>query len=274
MKKCDLHIHSNFSDSDADIESIFKEAAAVGLSCIAITDHDTVDGLVQAKKYSKIYNIELIEAIEMSAEYNETEVHILGYFVDSSNREFKAELAKIKELRRQRLGWMADKLNSLGVEIDKQELFLNIKEAVPTRLHLALQLKKKGKVATLREAFKKYLSPGKPAYQARLRHSVKEAIKFIKGYGGLCFLAHPHIIPNQSWVEEFISFGLDGLESVYPNMPPVKKLLYEGLALKFKILQSGGSDVHGSFKEFIKMGEVTIPYSWVEEMKKRRCIDI
>jgi len=270
MKQCDLHIHSNYSDSDADIESIFKGAKEKGLGCIAITDHDTVEGLAKAHICSKEYDIELIDAIELSAEHQDAEIHILGYFIDINDENLQTELKHIKNLRIERLTWMADQLNSLGVGVDKDELFAGIKIAVPTRLHLALYLQNKGKVTSLRQAFKKYLSPGSPAYRSRFKYSVKEAIKFIHACKGLAFLAHPHVIPNQAWVEEFISLGIDGLEVVYPNMPPVKRSMYENMIIKSGLLKSGGSDVHGSYKEYTRIGEVTIPYSWVEEMKKRR----
>ncbi|MCK4912589.1 MAG: PHP domain-containing protein [Candidatus Omnitrophica bacterium] len=271
-KGCDLHIHSNFSDSDADLETIFKQAKEKGLACIAVTDHDTLEGMKLARTYSKSYGVELIEGLELSAEHKGAEVHILAYFVDSENEELKSELAQIKELRVNRLLWMAEKLNSLGVEVNIEELFSKIKGAIPTRLHLALYLLEKGKVKTLRQAFQKYLSPGKPAYRSRFKYSVEEAIQLIRKFGGLSFIAHPHVIPDQSWIEEFISLGVDGLETIYPTMSPVKRLLYKEMAIKFKKLQSGGSDAHGSYKEFIKIGEVDIPYAWVEDMK--RCLEI
>lgn len=269
MKRCDLHIHSNFSDSDADLETIFKQAKKKGLACIAVTDHDTLDGMNSARTYSKSYDIELIEGLELSAEYKGAEVHILAYFVDSKNGKLKAELAQIRELRRERLLWMGEKLNSLGVEVDVEELFLKIKGAIPTRLHLALYLLEKGKVKTLRQAFGKYLSPGRPAYRARFKYSAEEAIQLIRKFGGLSFIAHPHMIPDQSWVEEFISLGADGLETVYPTMSPAKSSLYKSMTIKFQRLQSGGSDAHGSYKEFVEVGGVSIPYAWVEDMKSR-----
>ncbi len=268
-KRCDLHIHSNFSDSDAGLETIFKQAKEKGLACIAVTDHDTLDGMNSARAYSKSYGIELIEGFELSAEHKEVEVHILAYFVDPENRELKSELAQVKELRRERLLWMGEKLNSLGVEVDVEELFSKIKVAMPTRLHLALYLLEKGKVKTLRQAFTKYLSPGRPAYRGRFKYSVEEAIQLIRKFGGLSFIAHPHAIPDQSWVEEFISLGVDGLETVYPTMSLAKRLLYRDMAIKFQRLQSGGSDAHGSYKEFVEVGEVSIPYTWVEDMKSR-----
>ncbi|MFH1519289.1 MAG: PHP domain-containing protein [Candidatus Omnitrophota bacterium] len=269
MKKCDLHIHSNFSDSDADLESIFQQAQEKGLACIAITDHDTVDGVARARVYSKTYNVELVEALELSAEHNNLEVHILAYFINSDDRRLKSELAHIRDLRRERLIWMGEKLNSLGIKVNTQELFLSIKGAVPTRLHLALYLLKKGKIKTLAQAFNKYLSPGRPAYRARFKYSVKEAIQLIKSFGGLSVLAHPHMISEQSWVEEFITSGIDGLETIYPNMTETLNSRYKNLADKFGLLQSGGSDAHGSYKQFVNIGKVSVPYDWVEEMKRR-----
>jgi len=268
-RRCDLHIHSNFSDSDAEIETIFKQAKEKGLACIAITDHDTLDGISSARIYSKSYDIELIEGLELSAEHEGIEIHVLAYFIDSDNQELKAELAQVKELRRERLLWMGEKLNSLGLGVDTEELFLKLKGAVPTRLHLALYLLEKGKVKTLRQAFEKYLSPGRPAYRGRFKYSVEKAIQLIRKFGGLSFIAHPHIISDQSWVEEFISLGVDGLETVYPTMSFAKSSLYKNMAIKFQRLQSGGSDAHGSYKKFVKVGEVSIAYTWVEDMKRR-----
>ncbi len=268
-KRCDLHIHSNFSDSDADLESIFKQAKEQDLACIAITDHDTVDGLARARLYSKTYNVELVEALELSAEHNNLEVHILAYFINSDDQRLKSELAHIRGLRRERLIWMGEKLNSLGIEVNMNELFLDISGAVPTRLHLALYLLKKGKVKTLAQAFNKYLSPGRPAYRARFKYSVNQAIQFIKGFGGLSILAHPHMIFDQSWVEEFIALGIDGLETIYPNMSQALCSRYKNLANRLGLLQSGGSDAHGSYKKFINIGKVDVSYEWVEEMKRR-----
>lgn len=269
MRKCDLHIHSNFSDSDASVESIFKNAKEKGVDCIAITDHDTIDGLESARTYSKIYDIELVEGIELSVVHKNTEVHILAYFINLDNEKLKKELAYIKNLRKKRIQGMGRKLNSLGVDVDMEELFATIKGATPTRLHLALYLLRKGRVKTLRQAFEKYLSPGRPAYSMQFKRSAKEVISLIKSFEGLSFVAHPHIIFDQSWIEEFISFGVDGLETIYPSMSEVKRSFYKELAVKFELLQSGGSDAHGSYKKFVDIGAVSVPYDWVKEMKVR-----
>ncbi|MFH1319001.1 MAG: PHP domain-containing protein [Candidatus Omnitrophota bacterium] len=273
-KRCDLHIHSKFSDSDADIEDIFRMAASKNVGCIAITDHDTVDGIERARVYSKSYNIELVEAMELSVAKGQEEVHILGYLIDADNEKLKESLAKVKELRRQRLLAMIDALNKTGIKLDKEDVFSRINNNnTPTRLHLALSMVEKGIVSSLVEAFSRYLAVGRPGYVGRFKFSVKEAIDLIKECGGLSFLAHPHAIGNQSWIDEFVSFGLDGLEVVYPRFSEAKKLHYKRLADRLGLLKSGGSDAHGSYKKFTSVGDVTIPYSWVQEMKQRKdCI--
>lgn len=270
MKKCDLHIHSAHSDSDTTIEDIFKAAKEKELSCIAITDHDTVEGMKEAAKFSEIYNIELIEAIELSAQNDNMEVHILGYFIDSKDVKLISALADVKESRRERLILMVEKLNSLGAKVDKEELLLKIGNTIPTRLHLGLHLVQKGVVNSLREAFKRYLSPRSPVYISRFKYSVKEAIALIKDCGGYAFIAHPHFLPEQSWVNEFLLYGADGLEVIYPRLSAEKTAYYSNIADKHGVLKSGGSDAHGSYKEFTRIGGVTIPYLWVEEMKQKR----
>lgn len=266
---CDLHIHSVFSDSDAPLESIFEQAAQKHLKCIAITDHDTVEGIKPARSLSKHYGIQLIEGIELSAQHKDVEVHILGYFIDVDNKTLIRELEIIKALRRERLICMAEALNSLGIAVDTPELLASVSGTIPTRLHLALYLVERKQAVTLREVFSKYLAPGRPAYRARFKHSVQEVIRLIKECKGLAFLAHPHMISPSSWVDEFIGLGLDGLEIAYPSISLVKRSLYENLALKHGLLKSGGSDAHGSYKEFTQIGAIRVPYEWVTQMQAR-----
>src|SRR3989338_2940717 len=156
---CDLHIHSNFSDSDLSLDDIFKQAKAKGLRCIAVTDHDTLSGIKEAHFCSQKYGVELIEAIELSVQQEDTEIHVLGYFIDADNLELSQELEQIKLLRQNRLIEMAEILASLGLNVDPKELMSRIANTIPTRLHLALYLLDKGIVNSLSEAFRKYLSP-------------------------------------------------------------------------------------------------------------------
>lgn len=269
-KKCDFHIHSTFSDSDATIEAIFKAAEEKHLSCISITDHDTIDGLAQAREVSAHYGIELVDGIEISAQKNDVEVHVLGYFIDTQNSAFQETLAQMRKLRRERYFAMANRLHALGIKIDSAKILSNVSDSIPTRLHLGLYLMEKGVVKSLREAFRKYLSPGKPAYIARFKHSVKEAIELIHSASGLAFIAHPQLVPDQEWLKEFAACGVDGIEVIYPKFSETKISLYTSIADKFGLLKCGGSDAHGSYKEYTGVGSVTMPYEWVEEMKKRK----
>ncbi|MFH1772072.1 MAG: PHP domain-containing protein [Candidatus Omnitrophota bacterium] len=266
-KLCDLHIHSVFSDSDMELKEIFEAAKQKGLKCISITDHDTVDGLKEARQLSAHYGIELLDGVEISAQYGDVEVHILGYFTDSYGPGLINALEEIKVYRRQRLLTMARKLASLGVAVDSDELMARIKTAIPTRLHLALYLVEKSKAISISDAFRKYLSPRSPAYSARFKYSVEETIKLIKENGGLAFLAHPHMLKSQYALSEFVSWGLDGIEARYPHFTAQRTAFYEAKAEELGLLKSGGSDAHGSYKEFTEVGTVKVPYLWVEQIK-------
>ncbi|MCD6228231.1 MAG: PHP domain-containing protein [Candidatus Omnitrophica bacterium] len=269
-KKADLHIHSHYSDSDLSIQEIFNQAKEKGINSLAITDHDTTEGTEEAINLSKTYGIEFIEGIELSAEYNNAEIHILGYFIDSANKSLVKALENVKDLRKERLIKMAEKINSLGGKVDIDELISRINEKVATRLHLALYMVKKRQVTSIWEAFRKYLSFGRPAYIARIKFSVKEAITLIKEAGGLAVLAHPHFLPSKEWIAKFRQWGLDGIEVKYPRYTPSMIEQFSQIAEKFELLKSGGSDSHGSYKEFTGVGKVWIPYSWVEKLKNAK----
>lgn len=268
-KKCDLHIHSRFSDSDSTIEDIFIGARTAGLSCVAICDHDTTAGYEQALACSRKYDIEVLPAIEISAQKNDVEIHILGYLFDPQSPVLIDALKRMQETRIERISIMIERLRGLGKKVDKDELFMMLKESIPTRLHLGLYMVRQGIVNTISEAFRKYLSPGKPAYVARFKYTVQDAIKIIKGSGGVSFIAHPYMLADQSWIEEFARAGVDGLEVVYPRLSKDRIALYGRIADSFKLLKSGGSDAHGSYKDYTQIGLVSIPYSWVEAMKDR-----
>jgi len=178
------------------VSQIFKTAKEAGLCCLAITDHDTVSGVEEAQRCSKTYDIESIPSIEISADKDGVEVHVLGYFIDPKNQRLLDSIKNVREHRTNRLIHMADRLNVLGIKVDKEELFDKIGKAMPTRLHLGVYLVEKKIVLNLRQAFKKHLAPGRPAYISRFKYSVKETVDIIRNAGGLPFLAHPHILPN------------------------------------------------------------------------------
>ncbi|MDD4294440.1 MAG: PHP domain-containing protein [Candidatus Omnitrophica bacterium] len=266
---CDLHIHSDLSDSDMPVEEIFKTAVDNKVDCISLTDHDTLDGIDSAFRCSKKYDIEFIPGIEISAQHFDSEIHILGFFIDHLNKKFLDILAEMRVLRIQRLVEMVDKLNELGVAVSKPDFLEFIKGVVPTRLHLAIYLIQRGYTRDMKETFDKYIGVNKPAYSGGFKYSVKEVIAAIRDAGGLSFIAHPHMLTDQRLVEEFIGYGLDGIEVQYRNMPQRLRTVYDKYVFEKKLLRCGGSDAHGSYKKYAAIGSVNIPYDWVQEMKER-----
>jgi len=266
---CDLHIHSIYSDSDQTLEDIFGAAKNSGLRAIAVTDHDTVNGVEPALRLSRDSGVELIPGIELSAEQAGEEVHLLGYFFDHHSPLLVQALSGIRDMRSRRLELMADKLIGLGLDVDKAELFAYIGNAQPTRLHLAMHMVRRNIVHDLRDAFRRFLSPGKPGYVSRFKFNVGEAVRLIRDCGGLVFMAHPHLISSPEQAIAVIACGIDGMELVYPNMPAAKLENFRSLTARRGLLACGGSDAHGSYKEFTKVGGVRVPYEYVQKMKEK-----
>jgi len=265
----DLHIHSLYSDSSLSLENVFQEAKSANLKCISLTDHDTINGIKKAQELSIPYGVELINGIEFSAQRDNREIHLLGYMIDNNSRVLNDVVLESKNIRTERIAKMSLKLDSLGLMVDRNELDSIIKDAVPTRLHLALYMVKKRYSNSIRDAFKRYLSYGKPAYVSRFRYSVKEAVDIIKKSKGIVFLAHPHILPLKEWIHDFVDWGIDGIEVMYPGYSVKVTNGFSEIATRFGLLKSGGSDSHGAYKEFTAIGNVQIPYEWVDKIKEK-----
>jgi len=271
QKTADLHIHSDYSDSTLTCGEIFRIAAANRLGCVSVTDHDTFkfyfDG--KYKHYVEKYSVEIIKGIELSVEFNNQEIHLLGYFSDKEIKpEFLAVLQEVESQRRKRVFAMADKLAYLGIGIDPEEFKAFASNHSLSRLHLGIFLKSKRIVANLKEAFNKYIGLGKPAYISRKHLELKQAIQICKDSGGLTFLAHPVTIKNQDAVTDIIKAGIDGIEAFYPIHRQSMVNRYLGLAKKYNLLVSGGSDAHGTYKDYVQIGKMKVAYSCVEKIKE------
>ena len=267
--KCDLHIHSIYSDSDQSVAAIFRTAKEKKLRAISLTDHDTVEGIPEAAALSREYGVELINGIEFSCQHLDSEVHVLGFFIDDKHKVLRDTLEGLKESRHSRLVEMIAKLKAFGLKIDQDEILAMIDDKIATRLHLGVYLAKKGYAVNLNDSFRQFLAPGKPGYVARFKHTVKDAAALIHDAGGLAFLAHPQLLPQRSWIENFVKDGIDGIEAAYPRLSPRIKQFFSEFVKEHKVLRCGGSDAHGAYKEFTSVGAVDVPYAWVEEMKTR-----
>lgn len=267
MKYADLHIHTKFSDGTLDAGQIVQEAKSSKVSCISITDHDSVEA------YNSLgqLDIEIIPGIELSSNIGDVEVHILGYFIDYKEEWFREKLIALRQVRVERIFQMCEKLNELGIVIKPEEI---LNSAGPSssvgRLHLAKLMAEKGLVSNYREAFYKYIGEGRPAYVSKFKLTPYEAISLILKVKGIPVLAHPYSLTNQKIIPELIRAGLMGIEAIYPEHTPKQRDYYIKLAQENELFVTGGSDYHGYVKPEVKIGTVNIPYSLVEELKNAK----
>ena len=268
--QADLHIHSHFSDSvDSPLE-IMQAAQRYGVQCLAITDHDTVEGIAPCQALAARYGIEVIPGIELSTEVNGKDIHILGYFIDIDSTPLLEGIRQFQETRVTRIQGMIEKLRHLGVnDIDFAEVAsLSCSDSVG-RMHLAMILAQKGWVYDIKDAFEKYIGEDGPAYIPKWKLSPADAIDLIKQAGGAAVLAHPMMTSCDELIPGLVKAGLDGLEVFYPYTPVVAVRFYTQLAEKHHLVTTGGSDSHGSVKPYTHVGKVKIPYEKVEELRQR-----
>lgn len=261
-------MHSNFSDGVDSPEELVGLAAAAGLKTISLTDHDNVDGIDRAMDEGRRKNIEVIPGVEFTTENPRTEIHVLGYFVDHKNPEFLSVLGKIQEDRVKRIFKIVKKLKALKVDIETDDVFAISGKKAPGRPHVARALLKLGAVSTFKEAFNRYLDFRSPAYVPHYKLTPAEAVKLIVKTGGIPVFAHPAISNYDEIIPELIADGLRGLEAYYPGYKPEVTERYLGLAKKYGLLVTGGSDFHGldSGRE-VKLGDLTIPDELVEKLR-------
>ena len=255
----DLHVHSKMSDGTLTPTEVVKLAYEKGLSAIALTDHDTVDGVEEAINAGKEYGVEVIPGVELSAEYKGSDLHILGLKVDIYNEEFARKVAVCRDSRYNRNLKMVEKLNEQGFSITWEEMLKRFGNITITRAHFAKYLIDEGYVASKEEAFSKYLEPGRPCYVSREKVTPKEAIDMILGAGGHPILAHPMLYKMpldrlESVIVMLKDYGLQGIEAVYSLNRPVDDSFLAKLAKRHGLYVTGGSDFHGDIKPHIALG--------------------
>ena len=276
-KYIDLHTHSLKSDGSMTPAEVVQEAKRAGLSAIALSDHDTVDGLEEAIAEGEKIGVEVVPAIECSV-ISKTETHILGYFIDYTNPELQKMLKEVVELRIQRNYVTTQRLNELGFDITLEEVRALAPNNFVGRAHFARVLMDKGYTQSVKEGFDKYMSVGKYAYCEKQRLTAREAVELITECGGLAFLAHPHLtkLPDDELKEfliELKGYGLSGLEGYYTDYTPEMQKKYHNLAKELGLMISGGTDFHAAMKPHISigtgLGNMKIPYSALEDIKKK-----
>ncbi len=267
MRFADLHLHTVFSDGTSTPQELISQSAKIRLAAIAVVDHDTVSGVSPAIEIAKKNNIEVLPGIELTAEYQGCEIHILGYLLDYKNKDLLGKLEILKENRIRRIYKIVDKLKEIGLALEPESVFAIAQKGTVGRLHVARTMVKQGLVGSIFEAFKKYIGDKGPAYILGFRFSPSEAIKLIKDAGGIPVLAHPYTLHNDALIIKFIEYGLMGLEVYYPEHSQGMINFYLNLAKEHNLLITGGSDCHGNAKPEVKIGSVKIPYALVEKLK-------
>lgn len=268
MKFADLHLHTLFSDGTYTPEKLISESARIGLSAIAVVDHDTIDGVGLVQEIAEPKGIEVLSGIELSAEYDGLEIHILGYLVDYKNRVLIEKLAVLRKNRIERAYKIIDKLKDMGIKLEPERVFDLARQGTVGRLHIARAMLEAGLISSTAEAFQKYIGDKCPAYVCNFKFSPDEAIKLIKGVGGIPVLAHPYSLNRDDLMPKFVDCGLMGLEVYYPEHTQGRVNFYLQLAEKYNLLVTGGSDCHGDAKPEIKIGSIKIPYELVEKLKE------
>ncbi|MBP2627688.1 MAG: hypothetical protein H6Q68_2399 [Firmicutes bacterium] len=268
----DLHVHTTASDGRLSPASIIDQAIQAKLSYIAITDHDTVDGLLQLStvQQSLPASLFVIPGIELSTDLPENEVHILGYYIDIFNVELCHQLDLLIVHRHERAKQMIIKLNQLGYSITYLRV-LELAGQVTSigRPHIAKALVEKAYFPTIADVFTTLLDKNGPAYVPHYKLTPKQVIELIKIAGGVPVLAHPGLVGNDNIVLDIIDSGILGLEVYHPKHDEGQVEKYLNIANKYKLAITGGSDFHAIPARFPhQLGIFTIPANLACQLQK------
>ncbi|SDB42447.1 PHP domain-containing protein [Butyrivibrio sp. INlla16] len=280
MKKVDLHTHSAASDGTYSPSELIRYAHEIGLSAIALTDHDTISGLSEAiEEGDKYPDLEVIPGIEYSTVRNGKDVHVVGLYINYKDDDFKRSLQSFIDSREERNRKMCKKLTDAGMPITYEELVENNPGAVITRAHFGRLLLAKGYTTSIKEAFDRFIGDHCPCYVPREKITPEMAIEQIISGGGIPILAHPVLYGlGRDAMDELVhsmkDAGLVGIEAIYGTYTAQDERDMKSIAAKYNLLISGGSDFHGGNKPHIDLGcgtgRMVVPYEVVEKIKEYR----
>jgi predicted metal-dependent phosphoesterase TrpH len=256
----DLHTHTVFSDGSLTPTELVEEAAAMGLTAVAVTDHDTVDGLPEALAAGERLGIEVIPGVEINLEHDRVTMDMLGYFLAGApTEELQQELAELRVYRVERNERMLARLAELGMPLGPEDLAAAGENGAVGRPHIGEAMMRRGYVSSISQAFDQYLRRGAPAWVDRRRLGLGHALRLLRASGALPVLAHPGIIRTDAAglehiVRDAARAGLAGIECYYPLHDAETVVRCLGLAEKYALVPTGGSDYHGSVKPKARLG--------------------
>jgi 3',5'-nucleoside bisphosphate phosphatase len=240
----DLHIHTKHSDGACTVDEVLQMAAERGLGVISITDHDNVDAYPAAVERGTQLGIDVITGVELSCNIGQTDIHVLGYAIDTDNPTLRSKLQEMRDARFVRARRIVEKLNSLGMDLRFESVLKVAGAAAIGRPHIAMAMMQEELIYSFREAFDRCIGYDSPAYVEKMQISPPEVFQLILQAGGIPVLAHPGVTKVDEHIAQFVRDGLMGIEVMHSDSSSAGERFYRQLAEKYGLLLTGGSDFH------------------------------
>lgn len=278
----DLHSHSTASDGSLPPAELVALAARSGIGTLAITDHDTLAGLDEARRAADAHGMQLVDGVELGTVDPRGRIDILGYLFDPHDAGFLSMLEAMRAAREERAARMVERLQALGLAITLDQVRANAAGPSIARPHVAQVLVASGAVPDVAAAFTRYIGEGGPAYVERYKLTADAACQAVRAAGGVPVLAHP-VPPRRGWLDPLAlrdilpalrDAGLGGLECFYPGYAPRVTRWLVGLADHFGLVPTGGSDYHGPWRPYNPLGEAAVPADTVARLEAARAMAI
>lgn len=268
----DLHLHSTASDGVLTPKELVEKAVNLELRAIAITDHDSVEGIEIALEEGKLKGIEIIPAVELSSGLDCRDIHFLGYYIDHKNKEFRRLLAELRKYRTERASKMVELLQRNNIKIPFEEVLGAAGNGSVSRAHVAKVMVSRGYIDSIEGAFEKYIGRDGPCFVEKYYFSPQKVIEMIKNTGGIAVLAHPGLSDVDKYIPQFIDYGIKGIEVLHGEHTKEQSDYYLKLAKKYNLIPTGGSDYHGlkRSKRGREIGALDVPDHFLEELKRIR----
>jgi predicted metal-dependent phosphoesterase TrpH len=261
LRRVDLHTHTYYSDGALSPYELVRLAKSRGIAALAVTDHDTVDGLPEAADAGEKFGVEVVNGVEMSVTLGEQELHLLGYFFDPENEGLRRHFEYFSIERKKRVERMVERLRHLGITLDLEKILARAGVGAPGRPHVAAALVEAGYVETYQEAFDRFLRDEGAAYVSKPHFEARVAIEMLHDAGGICVLAHPGHWTSDETVDRLLRSGLDGIEVIHPAHDLMLTQYYRQLAQRQGLIETGGSDYHGLREDDeVRLGQYSLPY--------------
>ena len=264
----DLHTHTIASDGMLKPRELVVEAARRGVRVLAVTDHDSTEGLAEAIETARQYPpLTIVPGIEINCDVEGAEIHVLGYYMDYEAAWFQDFCRAQREERRARVHRTAERLAALGMPIDVERVFALVQEGSAGRPHVARVMLERGYVKSVREAFDKYLAAGKPAHVPRKKLTPEDAVRLLRKAGGVPVFAHPGLAGRDELIPSLVAAGLMGIECYYSEHSPAQRGAYLDLCRAHGLIATGGSDFHGPQVRAAALGNPTVPLAVWEALQ-------